>query len=240
LVKLALRLGLYTSRYKYFSTLCRRLIEVISSSKRKVVCLDFGCGDGFFTRLLASSCVFAIGIDLKKHNAWHIRQGNKSAFIVADARSIPLRSYVADVVIVLSLLEHVPSWRSVISEASRSLRLGGVAIIQLPNLHGIVEPHTHLPLLSLMPARIRNLVTLAIFREILQWDCSVPEVIYALRSSGLKVLGTLRYSYMKSLGSLSFAYFIVAMKTRDSKDVDARFRKFDIEGHATEICLLKK
>jgi len=117
-------------------------------------------------------------------------------------------------VIMISLLEHVPNWRVVVSEVSRVLKAGGIVVIQLPNLYAMIEAHTHFPLLSFMPIYVKNLITSALFHEVLQWDCNVSEVTNTLKGFGLKVLGILRYSYIKMLGPISFAYFIIAMKTR--------------------------
>jgi ubiquinone/menaquinone biosynthesis C-methylase UbiE len=194
----------------------RRLMKVISKSKAKIICLDIGCGDGFFTKIFSELVDLAVGIDLKISRAWYTRQGDNVFFVTADARAFPLRSSVADAVIIISLLEHIPNWKVVVSEVSRVLKPCGIVVIQLPNLYAVIEPHTHFPLLSLMPAYIRNFMTLALFHEILQWDCNASEVIYTLKRSGLKVQGVFRYNYMKMLGLL-FAYFIIAMKVHNSK-----------------------
>jgi len=142
LFKLALSRGLYTARYKTYTTILRRLVEVTKENKRRVLCIDLGCGDGFFTDILSSLCDLSIGVDLKGYSAWHYRICYNSLFIVADARKPPLRPCSVDLVILISLLEHVPNWRIVIAEASRFLRTGGLVIIQLPNLYWLMEPHT--------------------------------------------------------------------------------------------------
>jgi ubiquinone/menaquinone biosynthesis C-methylase UbiE len=203
-----------------YAVYIRRLMKVILKPNARIICLDLGCGDGFFTKIFSELVDLSVGIDLKISRAWYTRQGDKCIFVTADARSIPLRSSAADAVIIISLLEHIPNWKVVVSEVSRVLKPCAIVIIQLPNLYAIIEPHTHFPLLSLMPAYIRNFITLALFHEILQWDCNTSEVIYTLKRSGLKVLGIFRYNYMKMLGPVLFAQFIIAMKVHNSKIID--------------------
>jgi ubiquinone/menaquinone biosynthesis C-methylase UbiE len=142
-----------------------------------------------------------------------LSQKSNSFFIVADAREIPFHPNSIDLVIIISLLEHVPNWRSIIAETSRILKLGGLVVIQLPNLHALIEPHTKVPFISFMPVRLRNLMTTSMFRDILQWDCTLQEVTQALKDSGFKILDVFYFAYMPRLKPLAFSYFIIAMKT---------------------------
>jgi len=45
---------------------------------------------------------------------------------------IPLRSSTIDVVVIISLLEQIPDWKVVITDAMRVLKPGGLVIIQIP------------------------------------------------------------------------------------------------------------
>jgi len=80
-------------------------------------------------------------------------------FVVADARMLPFRSSSIHAVVALSLLELVPGWDKMVSEAQRVLSVIGVFVIQLPNLMYLVEPHTKFPLLGFLPKRIRSVIT---------------------------------------------------------------------------------
>jgi SAM-dependent methyltransferase len=213
LVKIALRLGFYTYRYKDYTTYIQRLIGVVAK-RGKILCLDLGCGNGFFTHMLSGLCNDAVGIDLVKYSKWRTRL--KSNFIVSDARRIPLRSQSIDAVLILSLLEHVPNWRIIILEVSRVLRNSGIVLIQLPNLNFIIEPHTHLPFIAFMPKRIKDALTFNVVHDILQWDCNLREVISVLKNYSFKVLGIIFYNYAKSLHIFGVqTYLIVAMKNRE-------------------------
>jgi predicted TPR repeat methyltransferase len=74
LVKLALKQGLYASRYKTYANILQRFVKITKENKHRVVCLDLGCGDGFFTQFLAGLCDLSIGIDLNEYLAWRYRK----------------------------------------------------------------------------------------------------------------------------------------------------------------------
>ena len=154
-----------------------------------------------------------VGIDLRAYNSWMISQKENNNFLVADARRIPIRSASTDIVLIISLLEHVPNWRHVISEISRILKIGGLIVIQLPNLHSIFEPHTKLPLISLMPSKIRDLITDLAVHDKLEWDCTIGNIINILEKYGLKILEVIPYSYTNTLRIIpNQAYYIIAIK----------------------------
>ena len=214
LVKLALRFNLYMSRYKDYTYYLMRLVKVIARSKRFTVCLDLGCGDGYFSRVLARLCDFVVGLDINVSSSWFKKTMVNLQYIVADARKIPLRSSTVDVVIIISLLEHVPNWKVVITEAMRVLKPGGLVIIQIPNLHSsILEPHTHLPLLEFTPGVIKNAVTYITLHDHISWDCAPKNVLTSLTNNGFKILGILHY-YSKLRTLTPQSYFIIAMKRK--------------------------
>jgi len=206
---LALRHGLYDARYRDYALILQRLL--IRRGKA-TICLDLGCGYGFFVELLANLCNLSMGIDINKYPVWRRRQ--KGSFIIADARRLPFRTSSIDVIVAISLLEHVPRWREVLAEVSRVLRPGGVFIIQLPDLRTLLEPHTHFPFISLMPVSFRNYITKLMFNEIFQWDCTLPRLLQEVRKHSLEIMGVYYYTYKKIPKLFAMSYFIVAMKLR--------------------------
>jgi ubiquinone/menaquinone biosynthesis C-methylase UbiE len=213
MVKISLAYGLYEARYRNYTKLIKTFLNIYLRSKQNIKCLDLGCGDGFFTKILSRYCNMTVGIDLRAYNSWMISQKENNNFLVADARRIPIRSASTDIVLIISLLEHVPNWRHVISEISRILKIGGLIVIQLPNLHSIFEPHTKLPLISLMPSKIRDLITDLAVHDKLEWDCTIGNIINILEKYGLKILEVIPYSYTNTLRIIpNQAYYIIAIK----------------------------
>jgi len=210
LVKIAIKLGLYESRYKSYAVYVVRYTKAFLKLRRKVLCLDLGCGDGFFTQLLAKYCDYVVGIDINKHSSWYFRENTNSSFIVSDARKIPLRSSSTDIVLIISLLEHVPKWEAILLEVYRVLRGGGIAIIQIPNLYTIIEPHTHLPLVSLMPTPIKDLLVYRTVYDKIQWNCNLKQALKILKNVGFENLGITFHSHTTIPGPQAF--FIIALK----------------------------
>jgi ubiquinone/menaquinone biosynthesis C-methylase UbiE len=94
-----------------------------------------------------------------------------------------------NLITVLSLLEHVPKWNEVIAEISRVLRAVGVAVIQLPNLYFVIEPHTYFPLLGILPKGIRHKIAQLYCCDDLQFDCTINNVIATAAQYSLKLVG---------------------------------------------------
>jgi ubiquinone/menaquinone biosynthesis C-methylase UbiE len=213
-VKISSAYGLYEIRYKSYTEFIKKLLSVYLRRRQNILCLDIGCGDGFFTKVLSRYCNNVVGIDLMVYNSWMSLQRNNSDFSAADARKIPIRSNSVDLILIISLLEHVPNWRNVISEVSRVLKIGGLVIIQLPNLHSLIEVHTKLPFMPLMPTRLKDLATDLMFHDKLQWDCTVKNLIEILEKRGLRIIGVIPYSYANKLRIIpNQAYYIIAIKT---------------------------
>ncbi|ADI31987.1 class I SAM-dependent methyltransferase [Staphylothermus hellenicus] len=118
--------------------------------------LDLGSGRGAFAEKLYSKARHVIALDIDYEALSHIDK----PFIMklcADAQNIPLRDESVDVVIAISLIEHLQDPIKCLHEASRVLKEGGYLIIQLPNLQYYVEPHTKFPLF-ILPYRFKELI----------------------------------------------------------------------------------
>jgi len=164
-----------------------KFAKLLRLKSDKLLCLDLGCGNGKITKMLSKVCDTIIGIDIRRSNEWVVDV--KMDFIVADARKIPLRQGSMNLIVLLSLLEHVPKWNEVIAEVSRVLRAVGVAIIQLPNLYFVIEPHTYFPLLGILSKGIRHKIAQLTCCDDLQFDCTINNVIATATQYSLKLVG---------------------------------------------------
>lgn len=218
-VPLLSKLGFYELRYFAYSKVVIRFVVLLRPKLRRFLCLDIGCSNGAFTRMLSGICDEVIGMDINFHSDWTKNDQAGVDFVVADARRIPIRSRSVNLVIAFSLLEHVPMWSRVIEQISRVLDKG-LVVIQIPNLRFIIEPHTYFPLLAYLPKRIRDVIIQVNCPGCgsLEFDCSLNNVISALNKYRLTPLGIYahRHAGHKQLLPRNIvpppSYFIVALK----------------------------
>lgn len=116
--------------------------------------LDIGCSTGFMTALYADRFAAVTGVDIDQPAVEFARRNNSAPNIdyqVADAMATELPADSFDVVTCTHIYEHVPDARRLIAEVNRVLRPGGVCLFAAGNRLALIEPHYHLPLLSVIP-----------------------------------------------------------------------------------------
>jgi len=139
-------------RYKLAKAYAREAFE------RSGFYLDVGCGNGAQTVLFAKHFDHWMGIDVEEDRLNAFRQelsrgdyeaAKKSHDILRyDGDRIPLEDRTADVLTCIEVIEHTTSDKRTIAELLRVLKVGGTAIITVPNKWWIFETHgANLPLL---------------------------------------------------------------------------------------------
>lgn len=100
--------------------------------------LDIGCGDGFLTGLLAARAPagFVVGADASPRmiataHAASGEPGRGPVFVVADARSLPVRDGSVDLVVSFNALHWVPEQQRALAQIAAVLRPGGRAVVQV-------------------------------------------------------------------------------------------------------------
>lgn len=99
--------------------------------------LDLGCGCGYGSAHLAEAQGrVVLGVDRSAEATRYGRARYPSSrlrFVRADATAVPLKSDAVDAVVAMEMIEHVEDAKSVLSEARRVLRAGGVCLVSTPN-----------------------------------------------------------------------------------------------------------
>lgn len=89
--------------------------------------LDFGCGDGFFARLVFSAGALDVGLDLDQSRVGEARESGVYREVVTyDGKHIPFSDGHFGSVISNCVLEHVVDVPEVVLDIARVTRLGGV------------------------------------------------------------------------------------------------------------------
>lgn len=100
--------------------------------------LDIACGMGYDSFAWAREGKQPTAIDanwglVRNASKLAAAQGLKINFLVADATRLPFRTGVFDVCFSENLLEHVPEWSKVVSEAGRVLKQDGALLVRCSN-----------------------------------------------------------------------------------------------------------
>ncbi len=139
------------ARYRTRNRFARQRIANVFSLVPNVKGLrvvDVGCGMGTFTfEAAARGARFALGLDLAPTGiaaATRIAREDQvrdSAFLLADAAVLPVKSGVADVAIAADFTEHLDdeTLRRVLNEAARVIKPNGSLIIYTPEASHIFE-----------------------------------------------------------------------------------------------------
>ena len=125
--------------------------------------LDIGCGTGAWSvHWVALGCkVTGVDFDADFIARARRREGllgtGRFEGIVADATNLPRNCGDFDVVLLNSLLEHVPDWRAAVSEAARMLAPGGLLLLHTTNrYHPFQGEVNHFPFYPWLPRPVRD------------------------------------------------------------------------------------
>ncbi len=100
-------------------------------------CLDLGCGEMPYARLLRGRVTHYVGTDLRSNAA-------APPHVVSDSLMLPFRAQSFDTVLCTQVLEHVRNPLLTMAEIARVLRPGGYAVITAPALWPLhEEPHDY-------------------------------------------------------------------------------------------------
>jgi ubiquinone/menaquinone biosynthesis C-methylase UbiE len=126
-------------------------------AKRNEVVLDAGSGAGNFSLACAKTSE-VISLEFSRSLLLKQKKSEKINRIRADVENLPFKSKSINLVLAISLLEHVSNSSIALTEFQRVLKPNAYLVIQLPNPQYFIEVHTLLPLVFLFPKKIRELL----------------------------------------------------------------------------------
>lgn len=114
----------HTERYKW-----------ASEKLRGLTVLDYGCGTGYGSAILAKTAKAVLGIDISQEAISYAKMHYKGLqFHVMDAMKTPIKNASFDAVVCFEMIEHVQNAEKALLEIWRILAPGGILIISCPNI----------------------------------------------------------------------------------------------------------
>jgi 2-polyprenyl-3-methyl-5-hydroxy-6-metoxy-1,4-benzoquinol methylase len=136
------------------------LEDHLGGKTNEMTLLDIGCSTGIMTSLISRHFKTAQGIDIDEPGVKFARENFASdnlTFSIQDSMDMDIESNSIDVATCNQVYEHVPKASRLFSEIHRVLRPGGICYFGAPNRLQFMEPHYHLPLLSVIPKPLAHL-----------------------------------------------------------------------------------
>jgi len=96
--------------------------------------VDVGCSLGYALEAARRLGLEPFGVDLSEHAVQHCRDLNFPAETGSMER-LPLEDESVDLILLKHVLEHTPKPKDALVEVRRALRVGGLVLIAVPNLH---------------------------------------------------------------------------------------------------------
>lgn len=148
------------AREKKAKTIIAVLSDYFRSDFKSFSVLDVGCSTGFIANYLSNFFGQVLGIDIDESAIdfakRQFRKGNLD-FIKSDSQKVECDENTFDVVICTHIYEHVPDAGILMKEIFRILKPNGVCYFSAGNRLKIMEPHYHLPFLSILPRPLAHL-----------------------------------------------------------------------------------
>ncbi len=126
--------------------------------------LDIGSGYGANVFCARERGINALGIEIAKKEVDFSRarlgrlrpeDNPEATYFLGDGLSLQFGDEAFDLVTIMNVLEHVPSYRVLIDEALRVLRPGGSLYILCPNYAAFrLEAHYHVPWFPMLPKKL--------------------------------------------------------------------------------------
>lgn len=142
------------SRERKAQTMVAVLKDYYGAGLKSLTLLDVGSSTGLIADYLADYFGGVIGVDIDRpavEFAKATHQKDNLEFRLADSLKIDMPDSYFNAVICAQVYEHVPNAAMMMDEIYRILKPGGVCYFAAGNRLNIIEPHYHLPFLSLVP-----------------------------------------------------------------------------------------
>lgn len=120
---------------KYLTNLETDFIsKSIDLSKENIAVIDVGAEAGRFSLLAANNKTCAVSVDINSYGLKRLKLKTKQVNIIqADARNLPLKDEILDVVFMIEVLDYIPELDQALTECKRILKPNAYSILSFGN-----------------------------------------------------------------------------------------------------------
>ncbi|GEM_PF-7057129 len=108
-----------------------KILGCLYNLEKKQVVLELGSGYSILPKIISSSNVEYVTLDLSKDAALY-QKDNKISPVIGDMRYLPFKTSRIPTIIAISSIEHVANDSMVFNEIGRVLKSSGIAILSFP------------------------------------------------------------------------------------------------------------
>jgi len=157
-----------------------------------------------------------VGLDSNRESLNHFSDP-RIPRIQARAECLPFRSRSVDVILAISVIEHVANQSAFFGEIARVLRPGGSLVLQVPELRFPIEPHTKWPLLHIWNPSLQTRILAATGYKDLNLSTSLPSIGAFAERAGFQTRRVIPVWHFRlaRIFHVPMGYFI-AFKTEDA------------------------
>lgn len=149
----------YEERQQKANKIIAILSDFLKCDLKDMNLLDIGSSTGIMTELLSENFSETVGIDIDEQGIKYAKKNFENvhlSFSLGDAMNIKFPNKYFDVINCTHIYEHVPDSTKLLREIHRVLKPNGVVFFAAGNRLNFMEPHYHLPLLSVIPKWLAN------------------------------------------------------------------------------------
>ncbi|MCW3995372.1 MAG: class I SAM-dependent methyltransferase [Candidatus Bathyarchaeota archaeon] len=128
-----------TKMGKYLTKLETDFISrAINLSRESLMVMDVGAEAGRFSLLAANGKATVVSVDLDSYSLKRLRLKNNQVHVIqADARHLPIREEVFDVIFMIEVLDYIPEMNLAFSECKRTMKPNADCVLSFGNKSSI-------------------------------------------------------------------------------------------------------
>jgi 2-polyprenyl-3-methyl-5-hydroxy-6-metoxy-1,4-benzoquinol methylase len=160
-------------RERKAETMVSVLQDFFKTDLRPFTLLDVGSSTGLIANYLAMYFGKVIGIDIDGPAVEFARSAHERdnlEFMQGNSLKMEMPENYFDAVICAHVYEHVPNPAMMMDEIYRILKPGGVCYFAAGNRLNVMEPHYHLPFLSILPRSLAHIYVRAARRSTFYYE----------------------------------------------------------------------